>query len=116
MEIDVLNKKIQNFQKNAGNLNEKNKFKASTYMADLTEKDGQLKKARMEVLKYEEEMKKLSVMKTKLITEREAICNDMKLMEGQIAESQATLDGQKRLIFNLTSHAKNKAAPSLATT
>ena len=62
-------------------------------MADLTEKDAQLKKARMEVLKYEEEMKKLSVMKTKLITEREAIFSEHKVLEGQIAESQATLDG-----------------------
>ena len=51
-------------------------------MADLTEKDGQLKKARMEVLKAEEEMKRLSVMKTKLMTERDSICNDMKTMEG----------------------------------
>jgi len=35
-ENEVLAKKIANFGKTAGNLNEKNKFKASSYMSDLT--------------------------------------------------------------------------------
>ena len=50
-------------------------------MADLTVKDQQLKDAKLNIIAQEEEMKKLSVMRTKLTTERNEIIKEMKDME-----------------------------------
>lgn len=71
----------------------KNKFKASGYVADLAIKDKQLLEARLKVVDQEEEMRKLSMMKTKLDGERALILTDMKKMEAEIREMRATYEG-----------------------
>ncbi len=63
-------------------------------------------------------MKKLSILREKLLHERNHILNEMKQMELQISDMKATQEGQLRLIKNVSGHTKNQAAllndPALA--
>lgn len=67
-------------------------------MADLTNKDKLLQQTRLKVFEQEEEMKKLHLMRDKLILERSHILQEMKKMEKEIEQMQATNDGQLRMI------------------
>ncbi len=45
----------------------------------------------------------------KMLGERSTMEKMLKDIEGEISEAKASLDGQKRLITNLSGHAKNKS-------
>lgn len=59
-------------------MTEKNKFKASGYLADISQKDKLLKEARFKCLDQEEEMKKLNLTREKFRMERNALMAEMK--------------------------------------
>jgi hypothetical protein len=58
-------------------VNEKNKFKASSYLGEIQGKEKELQSAKIKVLDQEEEMRKLALTKEKFSREREHLLLEM---------------------------------------
>ena len=59
-------------------LQEKNKFKASSYMGEINEREGELRAARDKLIEQEEENRKLSVKAEKLTSEKDFLVAEIK--------------------------------------
>ena len=60
---------------------EKNKFKASTYMGEINEREQELNAARNKLIDQEEEVRNMSVTKEKLTLERDYLVAELKTLD-----------------------------------
>jgi len=69
-------------------LAEKNKFKASTYMGEINERESELNAARNKLIDQEEEVRTMSVQKEKLVLERDYLVNELKNLDKAMKDLQ----------------------------
>lgn len=90
-------------------MNEKQNKKAMEVMKEKDQTEQELKAKKLEMIAFEEESKRISNQMQRMLKERLTMEKMLKDIEAEIAEARATLDGQKRLITNMSGHAKNKS-------
>lgn len=105
-----MNKKINGFSKNQGQLAEKNKFKASAYMGEINERESEMLAARNKLIDQEEEMRNMSVAKEKLTLERDYLVHELKTLDQRFKDMQTKFNDQARLLASVCTHSKNPAA------
>ena len=94
-------------------LQEKNKFKASTYLDQINARETELRTARDKLLDMEEEQRQMSVNHSKLKSEKDYLVTEMASQQKSFDELQAKFNDQARLLQSVCSHSKNAAISGL---
>jgi hypothetical protein len=81
--ISDLQKKIDGFSANQGELTEKSRFKASGYMKEINQREEELGRFRAHLVTAQEENKLLTVTREKIRQQNEFLARDLKSMEEQ---------------------------------
>lgn len=71
---------------------EKNKFKASTYMGEINEREQELNAARNKLIDQEEEVRNMSVTKEKLTLERDYLVAELKTLDRAMKDLKVKFD------------------------
>jgi chlorite dismutase len=94
-------------------LQEKNKFKASSYLEEINKRETELRESRDKLLDMEEEQRKMSVNQEKLKSEKDYLISEMKQQQADFNALQSKFNDQARLLQSVCSHSKNAAISGL---
>ena len=114
-QIQRLQKKIDSFSNNQSSVSqpflsitfkflqlvEKSRFKASSYMEQINQREEELGRVRQNLVNAQEENKQLTVTREKFRQQNEFLSNDLKEMENEFAVQKRKIEEQQRLIDSL---------------
>eukprot|EP00347_Sterkiella_histriomuscorum_P013860 403363090 len=105
--IEDLQKKIESFNSNNRDLLEKNRFKASTYMSEINQREEELGRMRAQLLNNQDEMKLLTVSREQLRQQKDALTEQMRTKDMESDKLRRKCEEMSRLVENMTVAQKN---------
>jgi len=112
--VEHLQKKIDGFSNNQSALVEKSRFKASSYMNEINQREEELGRVRSNLVDAQEENKWLTVTREKFREQNEFLPKELKQMENEFSLQKNKIEEQQRLIDSLCC-TKKVVNPSLPT-
>ena len=100
-QIENLQAKINSFSNNQSQLVEKSRFKASSYMNEINQREEELGRVRANLVDMQEENKQLTVTREKFKAQNVFLAKELKTMELEFNQQKKKIEEQQRLIDNL---------------
>ncbi|CDW91378.1 UNKNOWN [Stylonychia lemnae] len=105
--IEEMQKKIDAYNNNNRDVLEKNRFKASTYMAEINQREEELGRMRAQLLNNQDEMKLLTVSREQNRQQKETLQEQLKLRDGELDKLRKKVEEQNRLMDSMCMAQKN---------
>jgi chromosome segregation ATPase len=99
--VEHLQTKISSFSNNQSELVEKSRFKASSYMNEINQREEELGRVRQTLVDAQEENKQLTVSREKFRKQNDFLSKELKQMEVEFEQQKKKIAEQQRLIDSL---------------